>query len=432
MRVDLQAEIDEAPIGKLHFIVPGLCFCVLFLDGLDLQIISYTAPLIAADLGITDNRLGWIFSAGLAGTAVGPFLLAPLGDYIGRKKTLIISLIVFGGLVFLTPFADSLWALMAIRFFTGIGLGGAIPNALTLVAEIVPVRHRGLTITFTYIGFILGGAAAGVLVIQALQWFDWKAAFYISGALPMGLGLVLLWALPESLHFLVKSGKKQAEVARLLSRLTGTRNYPEGIHFHLKDGATKTSVASLFSGGRGRNTILLWLAMFVNVVALFGLLNWAPTLIAQAGGELDRAIWLVVYFWGAGAFGALALVWLSRRFGTRKMLVAYLLAGSVFVAGMGANGTEDEFIVWMAIFAGFFAAGGQIGFYPILVQIYPAPIRVMGIGWAQGWGRMGGIAGPLVIGGLVAANLPFGGYFLVMGVPILLSGIAVLFLHYKQ
>lgn len=431
MDIDLQKEIDNAPFGKVQFWILLLCACIAALDGLDFQVISYTAPLMAKELGIPVSALGWVFGAGVGGMALGPFLIAPLGDYLGRRTTLASCLVFFGALVFVTPWAESFWALILVRFLTGLGIGGAMPNALALASEYAPSRHRSLAVTLTYIGFAVGGAGGGVIASALIGRFGWQSVFYLCGLAPFLFGLFLPLLLPESLQFTVRQGRAGDRwVGRQLGRLNPQTVYAPDASFVLNEPRLGNSMVDLFRDGRARNTLLLWAALFLNILGVFAVINWGPTLFNQAGAGLDQAIWITVWFWLGGIAGSLLLVWLSPRLGSRVTLAAYLVVGAACVAAIGVGSTDSVFILVMTSLAGFAACGAQIGFYPVLANVYPASIRVTGIGWAQGWGRTGAIVGPIVIGLLVAANWPFAGYFLVMALPILCSGLVVLLLDH--
>ena len=426
---DVANRLNTAPLGALHWLVLVLTFAVAAVDGLDAQIIGFTAPQLAADLGIGNDRLGPVFSAALLGMTGGALLFGSLGDRLGRRRILIFCVLLFGGGTLVTALADSVPELLLLRLVTGLGLGGALPNAVTLVAECAPGRHRPLLVTLMYIGFSVGGLLGGVIAEALVVEHGWRAMFYVGGALPLLLAALLWLLLPESPQYLTRTGAGGARLARLLGRLDRTGHYAPQDRYTLAEAAADTRLSVLFEGRRRRNTLLLWLAFFINLLVLFFLMNWLPKLLVDHGVSLSLAIRTTVMFNVGGVLGALLLAWLSARYDPRRMLAGFFALGALSIMAIGLGDGHFAPVAVACFATGLFAGAAQVGLYPIATQVYPSAVRATGVGWAQAWGRIGSIFGPLAGGWLAVLEPRFVVYFLIFGAPLLVAAAAIAAMH---
>ena len=422
---DVAARLGAASLGPLHWLVLALTFAVAVTDGLDAQIIGFTAPQIAAEFGIGNDRLGPVFSAALVGMTVGALVFGTLGDRLGRRHTMIFCVVLFGGGTLATAFVSDVTQLMALRLLTGLGLGGALPNAVTLVAECAPTRQRALLVTLMYIGFSVGGMVGGLIAGDLVVERGWRAMFLVGGGLPLALAVLLVGLLPESPQFLARRDGSGAALARLLTRADPAGGYAAQDRYTVPEPAAHAGVGALLRDGRLRNTLLLWLAFFINLMVLFFLMSWLPKLLVDAGVPLARAIRTAVVFGVGGVLGALVLAWLSARYNPRRMLATFFALGALSIMAI-ALGDEQYAVVMAACFAtGLFAGAAQVGLYPIATQVYPSAMRATGVGSAQAWGRIGSIFGPLAGGWLAGLQPGFAIYFLLFGAPLLVAAIAI-------
>lgn len=419
---DLGAALGHARLRAVHWTVLGLAFLVATLDGLDAQLVAFAAPLLAPEFGIARAQLGPVFSAALLGMAGGAVLFGPLGDRFGRRNVLTACTALFGLGTLATTAVPNVEALIAMRVLTGLGLGGALPNAVTLVAETAPARARALFITLMYMGFPAGGLLGGLAAAPLMEAWGWRGLFVVGGVAPLALCPVLLMALAESPLYLARRGL-HARLEPLLARFAIAT--PPGAAWVDGGGAQASGVAALFAPGRARNTVLLWLAFFINLLVLFFLMNWLPTLLVDQGFTLERALRVTVIFNLGGALGALALAWSSARFDPRRVLAGFFFGGALSFMAIGLAYQLPGGLAIAGFLTGVLAGGAQVGLYPVATQLYPAGARVTGVGFAQAWGRVGSILGPLAGGQLVALAPAFGVYFLVFGAPLLIAGAAV-------
>jgi AAHS family 4-hydroxybenzoate transporter-like MFS transporter len=422
---DVAARLDAARLGALHWLVLALTFAVAATDGLDAQIIGFTAPQIAAEFGIGNDRLGPVFSAALLGMTAGALLFGTLGDRFGRRRTMIFCVVLFGGGTLLTAFAGSVTQLMLLRLVTGLGLGGALPNAVTLVAEFAPGKHRPLLVTLMYIGFSVGGLLGGVIAGSLVVEHGWRAMFYVGGGLPLLLSVLLLALLPESPQYLARKAGTGAVLAGLLTRIDPAGGYHPQDRYTLPHASARADLGELFRHRRVRNTVLLWLAFFINLLVLFFLMNWLPKLLVDGGVPLAQAIRVTVMFNVGGVLGALALAWLSARHSPRRMLAAFFALGALAIMAIGLGDGRFAPVAAACFATGLFAGAAQVGLYPLATQVYPSAVRATGVGWAQAWGRIGSIFGPLAGGWLAVLEPRFAIYFLVFGAPLLVAAAAI-------
>ena len=233
--VDVVEFIDQQPVGGFQIRLLATCAAVLFLDGFDTQAIGYVAPALVREWGLTKGALGPVFSAGLFGLMIGALLFGPLADRIGRRKIIVFSTVAFGLGSLATAFIPDVNSLLAIRFLTGLGLGGAMPNAIAMTSEFSPRRRRATMVMIMFCGFSVGAALGGLLAAALIPDFGWRSVFIVGGAAPLLLAPILALRLPESVRFLVltghalrpgharQPGRAHQQVAELLGRISPDR-----------------------------------------------------------------------------------------------------------------------------------------------------------------------------------------------------------------
>src|SRR3954447_26815574 len=216
--VDIQEFINSRPLSRYQIMVIVLCFLVVAADGFDTAAVGYVAPALRAQWGVTPAQLAPLFGAGLFGLMAGAFIFGPLADKVGRKAILVFTTAAFGVACLLSATATSIESLTVWRFVTGIGLGGAMPSAITLTSEYGPERNRSLLVMVMFCGFTMGGALGGLSAATLIADFGWQGVLVLGGVLPLLLTAVLVVLLPESVRYLVLKGGKDAQVAAVLRR----------------------------------------------------------------------------------------------------------------------------------------------------------------------------------------------------------------------
>src|SRR6516225_12072931 len=220
--IDLVDFIDRQPVGGFQIRLLLTCAAVLFLDGFDTQAIGYVAPVLAKEWSLSKGALGPVFSAGLFGLMIGALVFGPVADRLGRKTVIIFSTLAFGLGALATAFAWDLTSLLVLRFLTGLGLGGAMPNAIALTSDFSPKRRRATMVMIMFCGFSIGAALGGLLAADMIPRFGWRAVFLIGGAAPLLMAPILVARLPESVRFLAIRGDAMERVAVLLGKISPT------------------------------------------------------------------------------------------------------------------------------------------------------------------------------------------------------------------
>ena len=422
--VDVAAFIDAQPVGGFQIRLLLTCAAVLLLDGFDTTAIGFVAPSLAKEWGLTKVALGPVFSAGLFGLMIGALLFGPLADRIGRKKIIVFSTLVFGIGTLATAFVQDVNTLLAIRFLTGLGLGGAMPNTIAMTSEFSPHRRRATMVMIMFCGFSLGAALGGLLAAALIPNFGWRSVFFVGGVVPLLLVPILALRLPESVRFLALTGQAHARVGQLLGYISPNANFAPATQFVVDEPALAgIPVLYLFRDGRTLVTLLLWVVFFMSLLDLYFLANWLPTVLNDLGSSVSASAVIGSMFQVGGVAGAFALGSVIDRFSYRALALVYFIA-VIAVGAIGQLGHSVAFVT-MAIFAaGFCLVGGQIAANALAAGFYPTAVRATGVGWALGIGRVGSIIGPLVGGMLLTMKWSTGSVFLTAAVAALCAALA--------
>ncbi|MBW7983146.1 3-hydroxybenzoate transporter MhbT [Enterobacillus tribolii] len=425
----IQEVIDAAPVSAFQWRVLVCCFLVVTLDGFDTAAIGFIAPAIRHQWQLDAAHLAPLFGAGLFGLTLGALMFGPLADRFGRKNIMWLSVAFFGLMSVLSAFAQDMSMLTLLRFLTGLGLGGAMPNAITLTSEFVPARRRAGLVTLMFCGFTLGSALGGVVSAQWVPVIGWEGILILGGVLPIALSVVLLWILPESPRYRVLSGKQPEKIGEVLHRITG-KDYT-GVQFHLdekeaKGNNGKSAVTTLFAEGVFPVTLLLWCVFFMSLLIIYSLSSWLPTMLNSGGIDLQHAAWVTASFQIGGTAGALLLGQLMDRFNPYWTLAISYAFGAVCIVLISVS----EGSLWamsLAVFGtGIGISGSQVGLNALAASLYPTRCRATGVSWSNAMGRCGAIVGSLSGGMMLAWNISFSAMFLVISLPAVTAAVALI------
>ena len=437
--INVDRVLDAAPFAGLPVIVLGCAMLVLVLDGFDLQIIGFVAPLLTTDFQVERADLAPVLAASLFGMALGSFAIGPVGDRWGRRPALLGSVVLFGLTTLLGATSTSLWILAAWRFLTGIGLGGALPNAAALMAEFAPPRWRSQAIAAAIIGVPLGGLLGSAIAAEILEAYGWRTLFVIGGALPLAVAFGMHFVLPESPRYLATRSQRWSELAALLNRITRADAYGREQRYVIdRVPGAAVGVRTLFSRDLWRDTLAAWLIFASNSVAIYAFFSWSPVVLTALGFDLTTAVRGSFYFNLAGIVGAIANAWLIARMGSRipVAMMSAIAATALFLLGVvtpavTAGAASPPPVLWLM--AGIAAAGLginalQIGMYAVSAHIYPTVCRSAGVGWALGAGRVGGILSAF-FGAALFAQSGARGFFVGIGCALVLAFVGVVMIR---
>ena len=428
--INVDQVVENSRFGAFQFGLLALCGLCLIIDGFDVQAMGYVAPAIIGDWGVSKASLGPVFGAGLFGMLLGSLVLTPVGDRLGRRPVLIISTFFFAACMLLTTQVTTIDSLLVLRFITGFGLGSIMPNAMALVGEFSPGRSRVTRMMWVSCGFTVGAAVGGFVSAALIPAFGWRSVFLVGGIVPAVLGVAMLIWLPESIQFLVLRKRAASKIEHWLRKLDPTLSVPAGANVVVKETkANGMPVAELFRGGRAGVTLLLWLISFMNLINLYFLSNWLPTLIKDAGYSTGNAVLIGTSLQVGGIVGTLTLGWFINRFGFTKVLGTCFLAACIAIAVIGRVAAFPALLFISVVIAGFCVVGGQPAVNALAGTFYPTTLRSTGIGWALGIGRIGSVIGPVIGGQLIAMQWTNGSLFAAAAVPALISALMVVRLH---
>jgi len=404
-RVDISELFNTRPFTSYQLGICFLCLCVSVLDGFDNQVMGFAAPSIAQALHLSPKALGSAFSAGQIGALIGALGLGTLADRLGRKRMLILCACIFGFFTLLITRVNTVEQLALCRLLGGIGLGGTIPNALAFGAEYAPRRLRASLTTLMWLGLPIGSASSGFAAAYMLTKYSWHAMFLLGGLLPLVIALLVALLLPESLAFLVKQGKDEAQIRRVVAKISPALAQNKNMELYSTEKRLPgVPVKHLFSEGRALTTFLIWMLFFLSFFMLIFLSSWTPTLLKQSGATLRQASIAFSFFHIGSMIATVGIGRIMDKSNPYRILTLTFVASGIMVAVFGVLAHLPFGIVTvLAIVTGFFVCGANSGIMALAAISYPVAIRGTGIGWAYAMGRFGAMSGPM-LGGLLLAR----------------------------
>ena len=368
-------------------------------DAMDVGILSFVIAALHEDWGLTSSQMGWIGSVNSIGMAVGAFVFGIYADRVGRKKIFIITLLLFSIASGLSAFTTTLAAFMILRFFVGMGLGGELPVASTLVSESVPAKERGRVVVLLESFWAAGWLVAAIISYFIIPSFGWRVALLLT-AVPALYALYLRINLPDSPQF---SAKKN--VLRSVS----------------------TNIKEVWSKKYRRPTLMLWIVWFTVVFSYYGIFLWLPSVMVLKGFTLIQSFQYVLIMTLAQLPGYFSAAWLIERVGRKFVLVTYLIGTAASALAFG-NADTIVLLIVAGAFLSFFNLGAWGALYAYSPEQYPTVIRGTGTGMAASFGRVGGVLGPLLVGSMLTAGIGVNVIFAIFCVSILIGALAVAFL----
>jgi MFS transporter, putative metabolite:H+ symporter len=368
-------------------------------DALDVGMLSFIIAALSVEWNLSAEQMGWIGSMNSVGMAVGAIVFGILADRIGRKQVFIITLLLFSIGSGVSAFATTLSVFLILRFFIGMGLGGELPVASTLVSESVSADKRGRVVVLLESFWAAGWLIAAVISYFIIPKFGWQVALLIS-ATPAIYALYLRIGLPDSPRFSAVKNK---------TKITAFQ-----------------SLAKLWSKEYRRPTIMLWIVWFCVVFSYYGMFLWLPSVMVMKGFSLIKSFEYVLIMTLAQLPGYFTAAWCIERFGRKFVLVVYLI-GTAISAYLFGTAESTALLMTAGILLSFFNLGAWGGLYAYTPEQYPTIIRGTGAGMAAAVGRIGGILGPLLVGYFVKSEMPISTIFTIFCISVLIGAFTVLF-----
>ena len=427
--IDISEVIDKSKVSAFQIGVFVLCSLCLIMDGFDVQALGYLAPAIIKDWHLAPSLMGPVLSAALVGILVGSLLFSMLADRFGRRPVLVIATLFFSLITLWTGFAGSVSELRLARFVAGVGLGGIMPNAMALVGEYMPRRWRVLMMIVVSNGFNVGAIIAGLTSAWMIPKFGWRAVFYFGATLPFIIGLLMLALLPESLQFLALRGNNPSKLKKWLARINPEATASDAKYIVREEKGQGVPLVHLFYEGRAVGTTLLWIINFMNLLNLYFLASWLPTVVS-ASYSIQSAALVGTTLQIGGTAGTFLFAWLIGRVGFVPVLGTAFTIACLSIALIGQPAISLAVLFLVVFIAGFCVVGGQGAVNALAATYYPTRLRSTGMGSGLGIGRLGGIVGPLVAGALIGSGWAPRELFYAAAVPAAVSSMTMFSLRW--
>lgn len=424
--VDLQDFLDKTRFSPMQWVVFAICFGVILMDGFDTASIGYIAPSLGHEWHASKAMLGPVLTAALVGFAVGPLVAGTLADRLGRKKVLVGAVLLFALSSLAAAFSTDLDMLAVFRLLTGFGLGAAAPGAVALVNEYAPSKKRALLTNAMFCAFPLGAAGGGFLAAWMIPALGWRSVLVFGAVVPLLLAMAAAWQLPESARYLVTHGRPLEQIRAVLQRISPTAadfsafSIGQGAEGNPRVGGLRVVLAQ----SRLLGTAMLCVAYFMGLVIFYALINWMPILLRESGITPAKATIITAMF-PLGGVGAIASGWLMDRFEANRVIAATYALTAVVVYLIGQSAGNLGLLTVAVFIGGTLMNTAQSSMPALAADFYPTAGRAAGVGWMLGVGRLGGVAGSLLVGALAALHMDFGHIFLIVAVPGLIAAAAL-------
>ena len=427
----VQDQINNTPMSGFQVLAVTVCLAINMLDGYDVLVMSFTAPFVAEEWALSQTVTGWLLSASLIGMALGSLFLAPLADLYGRRRMTLLSLTAVTAGMLASAAAANYPQLIALRFFTGLGIGAMLASLTVVVSEYSSDRRRTLALIILQAGFPAGAMIWGIVAAPIILGYGWRWAFVFGGVLSGLMIPVAMAFLPESLDYLLSSRTPNTleKVNRTLKRMGKTMVRELGTITQAKPARAKLN--QLFRHGRGRNTLLIWVCFFCTLLVFYFFMSWTPKLLIDAGLSEQAGLSGGIILNAGAILGGLALGLLASRIRLNWLQSGYALMGGLLMIAFGVYAGELFTALTLAFLVGLFGTGCIMGAYAAVPQMYPPEVRTTGTGMAIGVGRWGGVAAPTAAGMLLDAGWTGPNLYFIFAIPLFMAAAAAMFLRFR-
>jgi len=429
--VNVQDFLNQHRFSGFQWGIFALCFLIVLLDGFDTAAIGFIAPSLLKEWGLSRAALAPVLSAALFGLAAGGLIAGPVADRFGRKKVLVIAVALFGIPCVWSAFSPDLLHLTVLRFVTGLGLGAAMPNAVTLMSEYCPDQRRATLTNAMFCGFPLGAALGGFLAAWMIPQWGWRSVLLLGGGVPVVLAVVMSFYLPESVRYLVANKLPVDRIRRALSRISASAIHAPSFFLTEKAGSkvAGNGVKVILSRPFIVGTLMLWLTYFMGLVIFYSLINWMPILFKDAGLDA-RSATLAASLFPLGGVGAIVLGWMMDRFNPNRVIALCFALTAVSIYAIGLSAGSVALLMVVVFVAGTLMNTAQSSLPALAAAFYPTQGRATGVAWMMGVGRFGGIAGSFFVAELARRQVGFAVIFASVAAAGLIAAVALLVKHW--
>ena len=423
--------LEKLPVGSFHYKLLAITGLGWLFDSMDTGLISFVLPVLAKEWGLDPGQMGMIGSIGLIGMALGAVISGTIADRIGRKMVFTITVLLYSLATGMCALSWNYESLMVFRFLVGFGLGGELPVAATLMSEYAPSKVRGRFIVLLESFWGLGCLVAACIAYLLIPHYGWQIAFVI-GTLPALYAFVIRMKMPESVRYLISQSKVEEakKVILMLEEKLNVKSEPFDSELSEEEKGTSSAVeapgfAALWAKPYARRTIMLWLAWFGIVFSYYGIFMWLPSIVFKQGFEVVKTFEYVMIMTLAQLPGYYAAAWLVDVIGRKYTLSLFLLMSGVASYFFGSAGSPETLLAWGATMS-FFNLGAWGVIYTYTPELYPTAIRALGSGWAAGFGRIGGMTAPALVGVMLTAGMGINTVFMMFAAVFIIVSAVVL------
>ena len=427
----LSKDDGQIKMTQVQYFSIAICFLMSVLDGMDVLVISYCAPAIAEDLNLGPKTLGFVFSAGLIGMAIGAIFLAPFADKFGRKKLILASAFIMGFSVLLTAYSGNISQLIIMRLVSGLGIGCMLATTATLTSENVLNNSKDFWVSLVISGYPVGAVVSGYVAAAVIPSYGWESMFVFAGLTTLFTTPLIFFFLSESPQFYLKK-QPQGALAKANKILIKMNFKPlDSLPKIGLRANNKSLVSQLFLDKYKISTLQLWAALFFAFGCLYFLISWIPKLATDAGLSIELAIYAGTIFNVGAFFGIVLQGYFSSKIGLKKTISFFLLLTFLLMVSFKLFvGTDILLLVYFLL--GFSLQGGFVGLYSVAARLYPTEFKTTGVGWAIGMGRIGGILAPLIGGFFISIGLSLSANFFIFSIPALFASVLTYYISSKE
>jgi len=436
---DIDKALDFGAFSKLKLFVIIIISLSIILEAVAANVLGLAIPEMMDDWHLPREAFKWAVTVSFIGMAVGAFFSGQIADRIGRRTALMLTLPICGIATVLIAVTSSVGWLVFLRFFVGLGFGGALPVAASMIAEFAPVRYRTMCVSVAMVSVAFGTTFAGFLFNMVVALSGWHSAFYVCGFLPLIMFCIVYLALPESPRFMAQHESKWAELRSLLGRLNCYVKENQVFRENMQNASQslgarepakrESNIAALFKDGLAPNTLAIWLCSFSGIFGEYLIFSWLPAILHAEGLSEHIARNAMAYWFSlGGAIGGLICAWGCARYGTRKVMIPFAAGAAVSVFILLFLNMKEHILLVSALIGlnGFCNYGLQVPLYAVYAHLYPTRIRATGASLASSIGKVG-----TILAGFAGAYVSVYGYFILIDImmALMLLGLIIFKRH---